>query len=94
MGVYLQVIKLTDEEHLTQLAGRLPAMLSGYHLKETLRPGEALRETSANGPATNFMISPDRLSSNSMMVSTKKKEVFTTDVRAKKDQISTNVTFS
>ncbi len=54
MGVYLQVIKLTDEEHLTQLAGRLPAMLSGYHLKETLRPGEALRETSANGPATNL----------------------------------------
>ncbi len=32
---YLQVIKLTDEQHLTQLAGRFPAMLSGYHLMET-----------------------------------------------------------
>ncbi len=66
---YLQVIKLTDEQHLTQMAGRFPAMLSGYHLKETSKNQESFEETSANGPATNFMISPDRLSSNSMMVS-------------------------
>ncbi len=32
---YLQVIKLTDEQHLTQLAGQFPAMLLGYHRKET-----------------------------------------------------------
>ncbi len=33
--LYLQVIKLTDEQHLTQLAGQFPAMLLGYHRKET-----------------------------------------------------------
>ncbi len=39
---YLQVVKKwTNEQHLTQLAGRFPAMLSGYHLKETSKNQES-----------------------------------------------------
>ncbi len=45
--------KLTNEQHLTQLAGRFPAMLSGYHLKETSKNQESFEENSANGPATD-----------------------------------------
>ncbi len=50
---YLQVVKLINDQHLTQLAGRFPAMLSCYHLRRPLKTRRALRETSANGPATD-----------------------------------------
>ncbi len=77
---------MTNEQHLTQLAGRFPAMLSGYHLKETSKSQECFEETSADGPATNFMISPDRLSNNSMIFINKKR-LFYDRRPAKKDQM-------